>query len=218
MMPVALIGVLVLFLSAACAEEDERLAIVRLNLEVEDGQLMGNVTSEGIFSERIVGTIQSGLPAVVEFFYHLMESSGSPVEDGMHSYSLEYDVWEDIYFLSTKDSTVSLPSLEAMRSMVEHTMGIPLFPAGKMLPQRTYFVQMRVAVNPLKGTDGNEMTGWVMQNVQGQGSSWREQVLNVNDLIEHFFSKDEGSPTMSDWFKSAAISPDGLPAGSGEEH
>jgi hypothetical protein len=215
-MPVALLGVLVLFLCAARAEEEERLAIVRLDLEVEDGYLKGDITSEGVFSERIVGTIQSGLPAVVEFFYHLMESSGRPVQAGVHSYSLEYDVWEDVYSLTIKDSTASLPSLEVMRSMVEHTTGIPLVPVEEMLPQRTYFVQMRVAVNPLKGTDGNEMTGWVMQNVQGRGSSWREQVLNVNDLIEHFFSKDESSPAMSDWFRSSTFSPDDLPAQSGE--
>lgn len=209
--PAVLIG---LILAAAClvsAGESERPAITRIDLHLDDGHLAGDVTSTGILSERIVGTVESGLPAVVQLFYHLVESSGRPVHQGLHSYSLEYDVWDDVYSIEARDSTMILPTLEAMRSMIQRIENITLAPAGKMLPQRSYVVQMSIAVQPLRGSEAKEMTGWVMRNVEGGGSSWHEQVLSVNELIEHFFSSEDNSPMRSNWFKSEPFIAGSLP-------
>lgn len=218
MMPVVLSALLAMAVAgAAHAGEEKRPAIMQIDLYIENGYLTGDITSRGVFSERIIGTVQSGLPAVVQLFYHLTESSGRPVQEGVHSYSLEYDVWDDVYSVTWQDSTVLLPSLEAMRSMIEHMKSITLAPVERMLPQRSYSVQMSIAVNPLQGTDSKEMTGWVMQNVGRRGSSWHEQVFSVNDLIEHFFSSEEDLPMRSEWFRSAPFKPHLLSARDREE-
>ncbi|MFH1311975.1 MAG: hypothetical protein ABIJ00_01995 [Candidatus Eisenbacteria bacterium] len=202
---------------AAYAGDQERPTIVGVELCVDGGYLTADITARGLFSERITGTVQSGLPAVVEFFYHLVEPGGSSVEGGVRSYSLKYDVWDDVYSISGPDSTLLLPSLEAMRSIIEHMKSISLVPVERMVPERTYFVQMSIAVSPIKGTDREEMEGWVKQNVESQGSSWHEQVLNINELIERFFSGDDDSMMRSEWFKSAGFRPQLLSAGGKEE-
>ncbi len=212
MMPLALAAWLLVAVAAYAGEE--RPTIVEVELHIDDGYLEADITARGLFSERITGTVQSGLPAVVEFFYHLMEPGGSPVEGGVRSYSLKYDVWDDVYSITGQDSTIFLPSLEAMRSVIQHMKSISLVPVEKMVPERSYFVQVSVAVNPLQGTDKGEMTGWVRQHVESSETSWHEQVLNVNELIERFFSSDDDSPMRSKWFRSAVFRPYLLPAGS----
>jgi hypothetical protein len=189
---------------------EDRPAIVEIDLKIDHGYLTADITTRGLFPERITGTIESGLPAVVDFIYHLVEPGGNPVEGGVRSYSLNYDVWEDVYSVSGPDSTVTLlPSLEAMRSIIEHMKGMSLVPVDKMVPERTYFIQMSVAVSPLQGTEREEMEGWVMRTVEGGGTSWHEQVLNINELIETFFSGND-SRMRSKWYRSEDFRPRAL--------
>jgi hypothetical protein len=206
------LAVWIICTAAVCFARDERPAIVDIDLYAKGEHLVADVTSRGLFSERITGTVESGLPAVVELFYHLVGPGGSSLEGGVRSYSLEYDVWDDVYSVSGPDTTVMLPSLEAMRSIIEHMKSISLVPIEKMAPGRTYFVQMSIAVSPLQGTEREEMEGWVKQNVESRGSSWHEQMLNINELIERFFSGDDGSGMRSEWFKSESFEPRRLTA------
>ena len=108
---------LTVVVGVARAEDEIRPAVIGIDLYALNGQLTGDITARGLFSERIVGTIQSGLPAVVEVFYLLVETSGNTIEKGVHSYALKYDIWDDTYSVTGQDSTVFLPSFEAMRIM-----------------------------------------------------------------------------------------------------
>jgi hypothetical protein len=205
-------GGLLFSASTSPARADEECPVIlQIDLYLESGWLTGDVTATGLLSDRIVGTIQSGLPAVVELFYLLVESGGGTVAEGMQSYSLEYDVWDDRYFVKSTNSRTPLPTLEAMRSMVEGMRNISLVPVDRMIQERSYFVRMSVAVNPIQGTDKRRMEGWVRENVKsGTEDSWHEQVLNVNDLISHFFSREEGSARISEWFDSPLFRPSEL--------
>jgi DNA-binding transcriptional LysR family regulator len=194
------------------AAGDERPAVTRIDLYVRDGSLTGDVASRGLFSEQIVGTVQSGLPAVLELFYVLNESGGGTVDKGVRAFSLSYDVWGDVYSVAAGDTTTRLPSFEAMRSMVERLNGIALVPADRMRPDRSYFVQMSLAVSPLQGTDKRKVAGWVKENVQSTGQTvWHEQLLNLNELIAHFFSGKDDSARRSTWVRSASFEPRLLP-------
>ncbi|MFH1313756.1 MAG: hypothetical protein ABIJ00_11105 [Candidatus Eisenbacteria bacterium] len=202
----------------ARAEDEVRPAVVRIDLYARDGQLTGDITAHGLFSERIVGTVQSGLPAVVEVFYLVAEPGGGTVEKGVHSYSLKYDIWDDTYSVTGQDSTVFLPSLEAMRSMIEQMTGLALVPLGRMHAGRSHYVQLSIAVSPLRGSDKRRMTGWISENVRSTGeASWHEQVLDVNDLITHFFSREKDTAKTTDWFRSPPFKPELLPSRDTEE-
>jgi hypothetical protein len=211
---VIIIGALI-FLGGATAvrsDEGDRPAIVRVRLYMDGGNLACDVTSTGIFSERIVGTVQSGLPAVIELFYQLMASNEGTVTRGVHSYSVQYDVWDDVYSITEGDSTLDLSTFEDMRRIVEHLRGVALIPAGEMLADMSYSVRLSLAVNPLTGSDRKKITGWVRENLRSsQDDSWKEQVLNVNDLIAHFFSREKDSPNRSDWYQSERFRPKRLP-------
>ena len=198
--------------SPARAGDDARPAVLQLELYHHNGELMADITSQSLFSERIVGTVQSGLPAIVEAFYILVESGGTTVERGMHSYSLEYDIWDDVYSVTGQDSTVPLPSLEAMRTAVEHMNGVKIAPLARMHAGRSYYVQVSIAVSPLQGSDRGEMTGWISENVRSTGeTSWHEHVLDVNDLITHFFSREKDPQQVTGWFRSPAFKRETLP-------
>jgi len=201
-------------------ESESSPAVLAVHLYISHDMVTGDIKSTGLFSERIAGTIQSGLPAVVEFFYSLEVRDRGSVQRGVVSYELTYDVWDDYYTVQGSDTVRTYPTYETMTQAVQNLRRIALVPLHALNANGEYSFRLGVAVNPLRGTDRKKIAGWVGENVRGEnvsGDTWREQVLNLNDLIQHFFSKREDT-SRSEWFRTEFFTPGSLlvHAGGGE--
>jgi hypothetical protein len=199
----------------ACAQgaaADERPVVAGTTVYVSGGRIVCDVTCGGLFSERIVGTIESGLPAVVELLYTLEREGGGTVESGVHTFELGYDVWEDVFSVEAGDSSTYFESFDVLKTAIERLRGVPLAPMGRVDPAGVYTVHVTVAVHPLSGSDHRRIEGYVEEAVGARThDSWREQVLNINDLIGWFFSRDKGTTHRSDVYRTAAFTPGSLP-------
>jgi hypothetical protein len=174
--------------------------------------LLCDVTSTGLLNDRIEGTVRSGLPAVVELFYHLKSKGRGGSLKGIHSWSLHYDVWEDVYSISDGDTLITLDSIDSMERMISSLKSISLVPFSRLAEGKTFTVRFRIAINPFSGTEGEMVTGWIEESgEQRQESTWREQVLNVNDLISRLFSSDRDAASRSEWYETGKHTPEKLP-------
>lgn len=193
--------------SAFAGEADSSPAILAVHLYIANDIVRGDIKSTGLFSKRIAGTIQSGLPAVVEFFYSLEARDHGPVTRGVLSYELTYDVWDDFYSVAGTDTVTTYPSYKAMTEAVQNLRHIALVPVHAMQFEGDYSFHLGVAINPLRGSDRKKIAGWVGDNARGEATeSWREQVLNLNDLIQHFFTKRKDA-NRSEWFQTKFFKP-----------
>ena len=96
--------------------------------------------------------------------------------------------------------------------MVSRLEGISIVPLSRLAAGREFTVRFCIAVNPLTGTQGGRLDNWVDESVSSErDNTWREQVLNINDLIAHFFSRRRDAASRSDWYRTAATSPERLP-------
>lgn len=192
--------------------------ITEARLFLRDGLLMGDVTSSGLFSERVTGTIQSGLPAVVELLYRLVARERDKGNLGLRVYELSYDVWNDRYAVRDDDSTRHYVSFETMTRAVEHLQTVALIPIAAIDHDKEYAVEFSIAVHPLRSRDKRQIAGWVSEQVRGDGdASWHESVLNLNDLISHFFSRTRDGENRSQWFRTGFFNPRGLTRNSRED-
>jgi len=190
------------------AEDEMRPAIVRVEIYINSEKLSCDVTSKGLFSEKIIGTVQSGLPAVIELFYQMMAGSEGTVLRGVHSYSLGYDVWDDVYSISAEDSVEHFTTLDAMRLAIENLRNVPIVPMNEIAAELEYSISMSLAVSPLQGSDKRKIEGWVSDNMRSdQDKTRREQVLNLNDLINHFFTREDIPANRSEWFETLIFTP-----------
>jgi hypothetical protein len=206
------------FPASARAPSAERPVIKDVRIYTDGRMLLCDVSSDGMLSDRITGTVRSGLPAVVELFYHLKSKGRGVSFEGIHSWSLRYDVWEDIYSVSDGDTTVTIESIESMERMIGHLKGISLAPFSRIAAGKTFTVRFCIAVNPFSGTEGRQAEGWIEENAGvRQESTWREQVLNINDLISHFFSRDRDASSRSEWFETDPVTPGQVPVTGGRD-
>jgi hypothetical protein len=203
---------LLLLMCAGSVAADERPVVSGVSVYVSDGRIVCDVSCGGLFSEQIVGTVKSGLPAVVELLYSIEADEGGTVSSGIYSYELRYDVWDDIFFIQTGDSSRSFDTFDGMKNAIESLQEVTVIPADRVDRKREYAVFVTVAVHPLSGSDRQRIAGYVEETVGARShDSWREQVLNINDLIGWFFARDKGTSNRSETFETSTFSFGTLP-------
>ena len=208
-------AIILLLMCAGSVAADERPVVSGVSVYVADGWIVCDVSCGGLFSEEIVGTVKSGLPAVVELLYSIEEREGGTVSNGIHSYELRYDVWDDIFFLQAGDSSEFFDTFDGMKNAIENLQAVTVCPVARVDRHRRYTVRATVAVHPLSGSDKRRIAGFVEETVGARShDSWREQVLNINDLIGWFFARDKGTSNRSEMFETSSFSIDSLPGAS----
>lgn len=211
--------VLVLALLSACAAllpsfalAGERPAIGSVRIYVDHSRIVTDLDCSHLFSEQVIGTVESGLPAVVELLYRLTDEDDEDVHRGVHAFRLRYDVWDDVYSLERGDTATEFESFSALRGAVERLRRVPIVPLGEVRPGGVYAIEFSIAVHPLRGGEQKKIVGWVDETVRAESEgSWRENLLNVNDLIHRFFSRDRDTSNRSEWYQSILFTPASLP-------
>ncbi len=202
--------VFVTMLSVPLRAQD-RPVITRADVYVSGPLIVTDLKCSGLFSEQIVNTVESGLPAVVELLYALLNEKEKTVRKGMHSYHLQYDVWEDRYTLDRGDSTQVFYTFRDMGDAVESLRHITIVALDDIDVNARYLVEFSITVHPLQGAEQEQMVGWVDDTVRrNEGDSWREHVLNINDLIHQFLKRDKIPSNQSKWFRAKPFQPKAL--------
>jgi hypothetical protein len=189
----------------------DRPVITRADVRVSGPRIVADLTCSDLFSKQIVNTVESGLPAVVELLYTLLNEKEKTVRKGMHSYHLQYDVWEDRYMLDRGDSVQVFYTFSDMGHAIEHLSDIAIVAVKDVNANAHYMVEFSITVHPLQGAEQEQMVGWVDDTVRrNEGDSWREHVLNINGLINQFLKRDKIPSNQSEWFRAGPFQPQTL--------
>lgn len=183
-----------------------RPQVTRVAVATANGHIVCTVSSTELFSEQVVNTVESGLPAVVELVYRVVDARQRSLARGLYALEIRCDVWNDVYALVRDDTTYSYPSFETVSAAVTQLERVPLMPVSALNGVAEISVIVTIAVYPLRGREQENIVGWVHEQVGGQSSrTWREQVLNIDDLIQRLFSDNTGE--RSEWFRSPPYRP-----------
>lgn|GEM_PF-2048217 len=184
-----------------------RPRVTGIDLFVKGGFLRGTLHVANVFTDEVQGTLESGLPAVIDLSLHLRETRGQKSHNLTRRITLTHDVWTNVYTLARGDTVLTFPSFDALRHSIERLESLPLARIARLDIDRQYVVELTVAVHPLAGSD-DDLTGWVDEKVLGQSSrGWRERVLNVGDLVHQFFSHDSDSAFLSATYRTPPFVP-----------
>jgi hypothetical protein len=207
--PIAIVAAVAWLVAASPgARAAERPRIERVDVAVHGDAIVCTITSSGLFNEQVVNTVESGLPAVVELLYRVVDSRDHALRRGVYTFEVRCDVWNNVYALVSDDTSYTYPSFALASAAVERLERVPVMPVSTLHGVTEISMVFAIAVYPLRGKEQEDIVGWVQEQVGGQSSrTWREQVLNIDDLIQGLFSQDVGR--RSDWFRSP---PFGVPA------
>jgi len=163
-----------------------------------------------LFAPKIVGTIKSGLPALLNFDMRLHEEAGKEIWRGEQSWKILYDLWTEKYRLRTNAEEKFFDSFSGLEEFCRR------FQSGSLLSQ-TYFqrdkkyrVRVQVIVIPINSRQKEQLRDILEASESGQESNPTESrrnsfSVNISQLISFFMSSKSLPEGASEWSESAAF-------------
>ena len=189
------------------AQDRAEIRVERIVPERSTGALTVSAHFSNLFSRRIVGTIQSGLPSIIEVDIRLIDNANHNVARRRLSRSLSYDLWEERYTLTFGDSTLAFKDFEAVKAFCNRIDSEVVAPLHRLQPGKRYRLKLRVAIVPITARQVEKVSNWLEDPNQSDeyiASDERASgfQLNLNKLVSFFVSSRKRSVFSSTWFSS----------------
>ena len=204
-----LILISVTFPLLAFAQAGSEILVERITPGLSGDSLVVSADFKNLFSRKIVGTIQSGLPSIVEIQIKLFEGTKQIVRKPI-SRSIEFDVWEERYRVRSPDTTQVYFEFEQVKQAANRLMNVFLISKALLAATKNYTIQIRVGIIPISAHQANKVSHWLEnpnQSEEAIASDNRSSgfSLNINKLVSFFVNKKKGSQFSSKWFSSRSF-------------
>jgi hypothetical protein len=165
---------------------------------------------EDLFAPKIVGTIKSGLPAVLSFDMRLLEDSGREVWRGDQSWKILYDLWAEKYRLRTFSQEKIFDSFPALQEFCEQFNSGPILSPANFQRDKKYRLRMQVMVIPISSRQKEQLKDILESPESDQESNPAESrrnsfSVNISQLISFFMGGKDQPQGASEWRESPAF-------------
>lgn len=166
-----------------------------------------------LFVPKIVGTIKSGLPAVLRFDMRVAEESGRELLRADQSWKILYDLWTEKYRLRTAAEEKIFDDFPALEAFCVDFHSGPLLPLAHLQHEKKYRLRLQVTVIPISSKQKERWRDVLEAADNGQESNPAESrrntfSVNVSQLLSFFISsKSQGASEWgeSSWFRVAEL-------------
>lgn len=200
--------ILGLFFLLAGAAQPQEPQITALNAAFQNETIRAHVQLKNLFVPKIVSTIRSGLPAIVEHDFRLFTAAGREKAQAQQTVEVKYDLWAQRFRLAFPDTVRFTATFEEVEKAFEGFAMSPFpdFPLSE--EAAAYQLRLRVAVIPISAEQSKQLLQRLAANdfesenaATAAGRSGFS--LNLSSLISFFFSGEERARGVSAW----AVSP-----------
>jgi len=200
-------GCLPLAIPNLLAGESADIGVKNIVPRLENDTLKVSAEFVNLFSEKIIGTIQSGLPSIVQVELKLLDSRRRQITRKFISTSIEYDIWGEKYYLTRNGRKQTFESFAEAEKACTRLQDEKLFIRTNRWDDKAYTVQIRVGIIPISSGQAEKVTDWIMDPNQTEETVASDNrttgfELNINKLISFFVGKKKGSKYVSGWVAS----------------
>lgn len=190
----------------ASAGEGDAIRVTQITPRLSGQSLTVSAVCQNLFSDKIVGTIQSGLPAIVQIEIKLKDDRNKQIAQRQITRSISYNVWENRYTVA-EDSARFFSELEEVKKISSRVENVVLVSVQQLPPNMRFVIQVRAAILPISSTQGRKVTDWLLDPNQTEESLPSEDrtggfKLNLSNLISFFVGGKKPSQYSSDWHSS----------------
>ncbi len=187
-------------------QEKESIRIEQITPQLSDGHLTVSAVFQNLFSNKIVGTIQSGLPAIIQIEIQLLEKGGKQVARQQTARTISYNIWEERYVIH-EDTAVVFTDFEKAKEFSSRLENAAVVARNKLKDEVTYYLQIQVGIIPISASQSEKVTDWLLDPNQTEERLASEErasgfKLNLNNLISFFVGGKKKSQYNSEWFSS----------------
>ncbi len=178
-------------------------------------KILARVQLENLFAPKIVSTIRSGLPAIVQHDFRLMVD-GKEKARALQAVEVKYDIWAQRYRLAFPDTVRFAATFTEVEKILRDFQTTAFFQGMMRDGATVYRLRLRVAVVAISAEQSRQLLQRITSNDFEGGTSAAEAgrsgfSLNLNDLISFFFGGEQRAHGLSEWAVSPPLRGAGLP-------
>lgn len=169
-------------------------------------KIIARVRLEQLFAPKIVSTIRSGLPAIVQHDFRLQAENGKEKERALQTLEVKYDIWAQRFVLAFPDTVRFATTFAEVEKMLKD-FEIPAFFTAALDHSSAYRLRLRVAVVPISAEQNRQMLQRLAANDFEADNTTTEAgrsgfSLDLSSLISFFFAGEERAHGVSAWAAS----------------
>jgi len=178
---------------------------------IRDSYLCVSVLINNLFSPKAVATIQSGLPAIVDFEIRLQASGQKVVAKKRISHRITHDVWKGTYKVTGDFVNKIFASLDSAQAACGNLIQLPILSLAKLDAQSAYTFLVQAQITPISKVQNQKLKGWLAnpnQMVEDIPGKDRSSGFNFSfsKLISFFVGSKEHKENTTPWLQSQAFS------------
>jgi hypothetical protein len=205
----AILSFVLLNFHVGYAGAGDPVLVTRVTPQLVNNQLVVSGNFENLFSAKIVGTIQSGLPSIIQIEIKLNESSGKQIADRKFVRSISYDVWENRYTVSG-DTVTFFRDFDEVKKISSRIEKLAVASVQQLRRDIQLTIQMRVAIIPISSSQGKKVSDWLLDPNQTEETLASDDraggfKLNLTNLISFFVGDKKQSQYSSQWQSSPSF-------------
>ena len=156
------------------------------------------------FSEKITGTIQSGLPTLLEIETIVFDQKHQELSRHLFARRISYNMWEERYRIDEPDSTLFFSSFEKFKKACLQLRSTPIFKVITIQGQRRIFVRARAGIRLMSDNQNQQLTGWLNRSYQTQQAYSTDEKssgfrLSFGALVSFFMGDSQNNADKSAW-------------------
>jgi hypothetical protein len=178
----------------------DSLKIEEAQLTQQGDSLLLHAQVNGLVDKKVRGTIQSGLPSVVEIELHIRDSAGKTLARGVLRRRIVFDVWEDRYTVEDGRKAQIFTGLE---QAVFAAFAIRQYLPARWKSRQPMTVRLRAAISLISGDQSRKLAGWLNDGEQISSVTSEENSgsfsLDFGTVVSWFLKDKKRDEHWSEW-------------------
>jgi hypothetical protein len=204
---------------AAGASGEDAPRIVSVAPALRGEELVCDLETAGLPTEKAATSMQGGLPSGVEIVAELLDDGGNVLAQSRVFIRVAFDLWEEIYRIEREgDGEAEGPekrfeTIASLRAFLASIEGLPVAPIAALAGGGRFRVRVDLVSHTIAPAERTRIGEWIAgETAAGPGGSGtardadeREVSLGLGSLIRFFYGGSSGArPAVSadsEWFR-----------------
>lgn len=195
-------------LSVSLAQNYEAARLVQITPGMAGGDLVCRLQTHGLPGEKQLESMRSGLVSSIELDLVLMDQNNKTVAGNTLSFSLAFDLWEEVFSVRDGGREQRFESLIEMQNYLGELLDLPVAPAGVLTPEEKYRLKVGMKLHAIAPGDQDRVEDVITgsKRPRREGQDQQEASVSLGRLIRFFYKGGgqgpEGQELNSEWFKA----------------
>lgn len=182
----------------------EQIAVQEITPYTKQGWLCVEIRLNNLFSEKIIGTIQSGLPSIIDVKLKLVKKTNKTILSKSISIEITHNIWTETYTIKRDHHTETVQDFQIVKKKCSSFKIESVIALVRLRQKDEYAFSVKIEINPISSKQSEKIQDWIMDSTPTEvelTSTNRTNVIsfNLSKLIKFFFGKKEASENSSKW-------------------